>query len=260
VHQKEGHSFGISARNGLMVVAHNVHLRTMQDQTSLPWNRVYSSLDEKGYATLPSFLTRDQCQELIEYYPNDLLYRSTINMQRYRFGKGEYRYFNYPLPALVQQLRGTLYQPLAIIANQWMNKLGIETTFPALHEDLIQHCRVHGQTRPTPLILRYQSGGYNTLHQDLYGEVYFPFQVVILLSEPGKDFEGGEFVLVEQLPRAQSRAEVIPLQQGDALIFTTNFRPVTGSRGYYRAKMKHGISQLSSGTRMAIGIIFHDAT
>jgi hypothetical protein len=181
-------------------------------------------------------------------------------MQRYRFGRGEYKYFNYPLPGLLQKIRESFYPSLATLANEWMNRLGIETTFPLHHEELIAECRNKGQNRPTPLMLRYDSGGYNTLHQDLYGEVYFPFQTVFVLSEKGKEYDGGEFVLIEQLPRAQSRAEVIHLNIGDALIFTTNFRPVKGTRGYYRAKMKHGVSPLTSGIRYALGIIFHDAS
>ena len=232
----------------------------MLDLTSIPWPKAYQSLDEHGYAKLPTLLTPAECYGLSEMYPRENLYRSTINMQRHRFGKGEYKYFSYPLPTLIQHLRESLYSPLAVLANEWMIHLNIDTAFPATHEGLIKECHSKGQKRSTPLILRYETGGYNTLHQDLYGEVYFPFQVVLVLSEPGKDFEGGEFILLEQLPRAQSHAEVVPLHQGDALIFTTNFRPAQGSRGYYRARMKHGISPLRSGTRHAMGIIFHDAT
>ncbi len=187
------------------------------------------------------------------------LYRGTINMQRYRFGKGEYKYFSYPLPDLLQKIRESLYPPLALLANDWMKRLAINTVFPPQHTELIKQCHTKGQRRPTPLILRYETDGFNTLHQDLYGEVYFPFQIVFVLNNVGKDYEGGEFILVEQLPRAQSRAEVVKLQMGDALIFTTNFRPVKGIKGYYRAKMKHGISPLKSGVRYALGITFHDA-
>ena len=226
---------------------------------SIEWGVQYASLDEKGYTIIPGVLSQQECQQLASLYPNNQLYRATINMQRYRFGKGEYKYFYYPLPTPIQQLRESLYGPLATLANDWMQRLSIEVNFPSQHEELIKQCVTKGQNRPTPLILRYEAGGFNTLHQDLYGEVYFPFQVVFVLSESGKDYEGGEFVLVEQLPRAQSRAEVVKPMQGDALIFTTNFRPVKGSRGYYRAKMKHGISPLTSGTRHALGIIFHDA-
>ncbi len=231
----------------------------MQNFHSISWDRVYQSINERGYAVLSSLLTMTSCAELVQAYGEDAHYRSTINMQRYRFGKGEYKYFRYPLPPIIQQLRESLYTPLAPLANEWMKRLDINTTFPSRHGDHIQECHSKGQTRPTPLILRYEKGGYNTLHQDLYGEVYFPFQVVFVLSEPGKDFEGGEFVFVEQLPRAQSRAEVVELHQGDAMIFTTNFRPAVGVRGYYRARMKHGISPLRTGSRYAMGIIFHDA-
>ena len=180
-------------------------------------------------------------------------------MQRYRFGKGEYKYYRYPLPNVVQALREHLYNPLSNIANGWMEKLGIAITFPPQHHELVAACNAKSQSRPTPLILRYETGGFNTLHQDLYGDVYFPFQVVFALSEPGKDYDGGEFVLVENIPRAQSRAEVIKINQGDALIFTTNFRPVKGTKGYYRATIKHGVSPVRAGIRYAMGIIFHDA-
>ncbi|MFM8914107.1 MAG: 2OG-Fe(II) oxygenase, partial [Flammeovirgaceae bacterium] len=196
---------------------------------------------------------------LIALYPQSKIYRSVINMKRYRFGEGEYKYFAYPLPDVLQNVRENIYPHLAPLANEWMHRLSIDTSFPLEHAALIEHCHQHGQTRPTSLILKYETGGYNTLHQDLYGEVYFPFQVVFLLSEPKNDFEGGEFVMVEQLPRAQSKAQVLNLQQGDALIFTTNFRPVLGTRGYYRAKIRHGVSPLLSGTRYALGVIFHDA-
>jgi len=231
----------------------------MKSPASIEWPEVCKSLDERGYAVIPSLLSISESVQLAELYPNDMLYRSTIDMQQYRFGKGQYRYFQYPLPPTVQRLREELYTPLALLANRWMERLEMNPIYPVHHAQLINLCQSAGQLRPTPLILRYETDGFNTLHQDLYGDVYFPFQAVMLLSEPGKDFQGGEFVLVEQLPRAQSRVEVVPLRQGDALIFTTNFRPVHGSRGYYRAKMKHGVSEIRSGKRMALGIIFHDA-
>lgn len=180
-------------------------------------------------------------------------------MKRYRFGEGEYKYFNYPLPSLIQTLREQFYRPLSGIANEWMEKLSISKQFPETHAELIIQCQLQAQKRPTPLILHYTAGGFNTLHQDLYGEVYFPFQIVFVLTQHGHDHEGGELVLVEQVPRAQSKAEVIKPNQGDALIFTTNFRPVKGARGYYRANMKHGVSEVKSGERFALGIIFHDA-
>ena len=181
-------------------------------------------------------------------------------MQRYRFGKGEYKYFNYPLPALIESLRKKFYEQLAPLANQWMQQLSIDIKYPAKHTELIEICQSKKQLRPTPLILRYSQGGFNTLHQDLYGEVYFPFQIVFVLTQPQRDHTGGEFVLIEQIPRAQSRAEVIAPNQGDAIIFTTNFRPVKGTRGYYRATMKHGVSEVKSGERYSLGIIFHDGT
>ena len=180
-------------------------------------------------------------------------------MQRYRFGMGAYKYFNYPLPVIVQTLRENMYGPLSNMANEWMQQLSLDTFFPNEHRQLIDNCNKHDQSRPTPLILRYEVGGYNTLHQDLYGEIYFPFQVVFILNQNSVDFTGGEFVMTEQIPRAQSKATVLTPDQGDAVIFTTNFRPVKGTRGYYRANMKHGISEVKSGVRYAMGIIFHDA-
>jgi hypothetical protein len=179
-------------------------------------------------------------------------------MKRYRFGEGEYKYFQYPLPSLIQSLRENLYAPLSHLANAWMKQLSIATTFPEHHRELIEQCHAKGQARPTPLILHYQAGGHNTLHQDLYGEIYFPFQVVIALTQAGRDFEGGELILTEQVPRAQSKAEVVSLNQGDAAIITTNFRPVQGTRGYYRANIKHGVSVVKTGERYTLGIIFHD--
>jgi hypothetical protein len=232
----------------------------MKEIKSLEWPLLSASLDEKGYAIIPAVLSDKECAELRKLYHAADIYRNVISMERYRFGKGEYKYFSYPLPPIVQQLRHEFYNPLSIVANEWMDRLGIEMRYPAVHKDLIQRCHEKKQVRPTPLILRYEQGGYNTLHQDLYGEIYFPFQVVLVLSQSGKDFEGGEFVLTEQVPRAQSRARVLKLDQGDAMIFTTNFRPVKGTKGYYRTTMKHGISELTSGTRYALGIIFHDAT
>jgi hypothetical protein len=223
------------------------------------WPNIYQLLNEKGYATVPGVLSPEECYHLSGLYTDDALYRSTIDMQRYRFGKGEYKYFNYPLPPAIQALREVLYPPLASVANQWMDHLSIANHFPLTHEQFLEECKAKGQHRCTPLMLRYETGGFNTLHQDLYGDIYFPFQVLFVLSEAGKDYEGGEFVLVEQIPRAQSRVEVIRPHQGEAVFFTTQFRPVKGSRGYYRARMKHGVSPLKSGTRHALGIIFHDA-
>ncbi|MBA4058301.1 MAG: prolyl 4-hydroxylase subunit alpha [Marivirga sp.] len=223
------------------------------------WTPIYAGLNEKGFSVLPGVLSPEECRHLSGMYNDKDLYRSVINMQRYRFGKGEYKYFNYPLPPTIQSWRELFYTPLQTLANEWMEKLAIDKKFPVFHHELVDLCRSKSQTRPTPLILRYEAGGFNTLHQDLYGEVYFPFQIVFVLSQQGKDHEGGEFVLTEQIPRAQSRAEVLQPNQGDAVIFTTNFRPVKGSRGYYRANMKHGISEVKSGIRYSLGIIFHDA-
>jgi hypothetical protein len=226
---------------------------------TLSWNDIYASLNERGYARVKNILTPEECNHLTEMYGKNDLYRNVITMERYRFGRGEYKYFKYPLPETIAELRTTLYEPLSFVGNEWMEKLGVDKKFPSSHHALIDECKQHGQTRPTPLILRYESGGFNTLHQDLYGDVYFPFQIVFALTQYGRDHEGGEFVLTEQIPRAQSKAQVILLNQGDALIFTTNFRPVKGTRGYYRATMKHGVSEVRSGIRHALGIIFHDA-
>ncbi len=217
------------------------------------------SLDKQGYAMLPSLLSPEQCTTLIEAYGDASRYRKTIEMQRYRFGQGEYKYFQYPLPEIIQHLRTELYKPLASIANAWANHLNSGISYPDNHEQFLEMCANKNQIRPTPLILRYERGGYNTLHQDLYGEIYFPFQVVIVLNQRGVDFTGGEFVMTEQIPRAQSKAMVIQSGQGDAVVFTTHSRPVRGTRGYYRANMKHGVSEVRSGQRYALGIIFHDA-
>ena len=231
----------------------------MKNSNEIVWPEINASLNEKGFAQIPEVLSKEDCNGLIGLYPKEELYRNVINMQRYRFGQGEYKYFNYPLPEIVQQLRKEFYKPLSTVANQWATLLGNETTYPENHSDFISLCNKHKQARPTPLILHYQAGGFNTLHRDLYGEIYFPFQVVFVLSQRGADYDGGELVMTEQLPRAQSKANVIAPNQGDALIFTTNFRPVKGTRGYYKSRMKHGISELKWGERFALGIIFHDA-
>lgn len=209
---------------------------------------------------MPSVLSPDVCRELIQQYKEPGRYRKTIDMQRYRFGQGEYKYFTYPLPEVIQQLRKDWYIPLAVMANAWATQLNTGVSYPESHASFIELCAARNQTRPTPLILRYEPGGFNTLHQDLYGEIYFPFQLVIVLNQSGVDFTGGEFVMTEQIPRAQSKALVIQPNQGDAVVFTTHSRPVKGSRGYYRTNMKHGISEVKSGERYALGIIFHDAT
>ncbi|HWD87837.1 MAG TPA: 2OG-Fe(II) oxygenase [Mucilaginibacter sp.] len=225
----------------------------------LDWQEIAGQMNNSGYALLNQLLTAEECNALKGLYDQNDLYRKTIQMERYRFGSGEYKYFSYPLPRIIEQLRQTVYSHLASVANKWMEVLGIENRFPATHAELIKLCHTHQQTRPTPLILRYGKGGYNTLHQDLYGEVFFPMQMVLFLDEPGKDYEGGEFVLIEQQPRAQSKAIVLRPKKGDILIFTTNFRPVKGSRGYYRVNMKHGVSEVTAGNRHTLGIIFHDA-
>lgn len=217
------------------------------------------SLNTTGFARISNFLTDEQCADLIKNYTDDKLYRNTIDMKRYRFGVGQYRYFNYPLPNIIQKIRTELYEPLALIANEWNEKLAIDIRYPKTHSEFIEICHKNNQLRPTPLILRYEAGGHNTLHQDLYGDIYFPFQVVFMLTQKGVDYEGGEFVLTEQVPRAQSIARVVQADKGDAVVFTTNFRPVNGSRGYYRAKLKHGVSEVLSGQRYAMGIIFHEA-
>lgn len=231
----------------------------MTETTTIDWTELYQRLDSKGFATIPKVLSIPECDHIKSFYDDSPLFRNTINMERYRFGKGEYKYFTYPLPPTIQALRSTFYKPLSVLANAWMRNLNLGVSFPENHEQLLKVCQDQNQGRPTPLLLKYGKGGYNTLHQDLYGDVDFPFQVVLVLSQSGKDFEGGEFVLTEQIPRAQSKASVVKLNQGDALLFTTNFRPVRGTRGYYRASMKHGISEVTAGERYALGIIFHDA-
>jgi len=226
---------------------------------ALDWTSLQQTLDEQGFATLPTILGPDQCEDIIAPYSDDALFRSTIDMARYRFGIGQYRYYQAPLPPLLQQLREGFYPELAKAANRWLGQLGGEAIYPAALSDFLDHCHQHGQSRPTPLLLKYEAGGYNCLHQDLYGEVYFPFQVVFVLSQKEIDYTGGEFLLLEQRPRAQSRGHVITLAQGAGLIFPTNHRPVAGARGYYRATLRHGVSTITAGNRYSLGIIFHDA-
>jgi hypothetical protein len=216
-------------------------------------------LDAHGSAVAPGLLTPDECAAVAGAYDEDALYRSRVIMARHGFGRGEYRYFAYPLPDLVSALRAGFYPPLAAIANRWNATLGEAARFPAEHADYLAHCHATGQTRPTPLVLRYGEGDYNCLHQDLYGAEVFPLQVAILLSDPGSDFTGGDFVLTEQRPRMQSRAEVVPLVRGDAVIFPVHHRPVQGARGPYRVNLRHGVSRLRSGRRHTLGVIFHDA-
>ncbi|MGN5351434.1 2OG-Fe(II) oxygenase [Ralstonia sp. L16] len=225
----------------------------------IDWHAVEDALNEVGSAVLHGLLTHDACDALTALYSQDRLYRSRVVMERYGFGRGEYQYFAYPLPDLIAQLRTSLYPPLANIANRWHQAMDIDVRYPAKHADFIRRCHEAGQLRPTPLILRYGPGDYNCLHQDLYGEHVFPLQVAILLSEPGVDFTGGEFVMTEQRPRMQSRPEVVPLRKGDGVIFAVHHRPVQGTRGTYRVNMRHGVSRLRSGQRHTVGIIFHDA-
>jgi len=223
------------------------------------WDSIAESLHQNGYATLPDLLAYDDCQNLIRGYDAPELYRKTVNMERYRFGSGEYKYFRYPLPDVIQLIRETVYPKLAPVANTWMQALGMDQHFPERLHELLALCNAHEQTHPTPLLLKYNKGGYNTLHQDLYGEVFFPIQLVLFLNEPGQDYTGGEFVLTQQNPRAQSKATVLKPKRGDMLMFTTRFRPVKGSKGYYRVNVKHGVSEIQHGKRHTLGVIFHDA-
>lgn len=224
------------------------------------WNALGAMLDAEGHALLPGLLSREDCRALARGYDEDARYRSRVMMARHGFGRGEYRYFRYPLPSVVQGLREALYPPLARVAQAWNRRLGIDSDYPPTLDGFLDRCHRAGQHRPTPLLLRYRAGDYNCLHQDLYGEQVFPLQVAILLSEPGRDFEGGEFVLTEQRPRMQSRVEVVPLGQGDAVVFAVNQRPVRGVRGEYRVAMRHGVSRLRAGERCTLGVIFHDAS
>ncbi len=223
------------------------------------WAQIEEELNAHGCAQLHRLLSESECDELVSLYAREDIYRSRIVMSRYGFGRGEYKYFSYPLPGIVSELRVATYEYLAPVANRWNQAMGLETRYPATHEAYIRRCHDAGQLRPTPLILEYGKDDYNCLHQDLYGEHVFPLQMAILLSEPQRDFTGGEFVLTEQRPRMQSRVEVVPLHQGDAVIFAVNNRPVKGGRGTYRVNLRHGVSRLRSGKRHALGIIFHDA-
>jgi hypothetical protein len=224
------------------------------------WERVSNDLDAQGCAMIDRLLTPEECDAMAGLYRVDGMFRSRVVMGRHGFGRGEYKYFSYPLPDIVAGLRSSIYPRLVPIANRWNHAMGIDVRFPATHADFIARCHAAGQGRPTPLLLQYAVGDYNCLHQDLYGEHVFPMQVAILLSEPGRDFTGGEFVLTEQRPRMQSRPEVVPLMQGDAVVFAVHHRPVQGTRGMYRVNLRHGVSRLRSGHRHTLGIIFHDAT
>ncbi len=224
------------------------------------WQDVEDDLDRDGYAVLPGLLTQAQCEELAAGYGDETRFRSRIVMERYAFGRGEYKYFSYPLPDIVASLRQSLYPRLAPIANRWHAAMRLEARFPATHEEFLDICHAAGQRRPTPLLLRYQAGDYCCLHQDLYGDHVFPFQAIFLLNEPGRDFEGGELLLAESNPKQPGRADVVPLRQGDAVVLAVNHRPVRSARGYYRANLRHGVGRLRNGERHTLGIIFHDAT
>lgn len=219
------------------------------------WQAITKELHDKGFVIVKDVLDSNECEAFIADYNTSTRYRKTINMERYRFGQGEYKYFQYPLPEPITTLRESVYAKIAPVANQWMEELNIDKRFPSSHPEMISHCKTHGQEKPTVLILKYGEGGFNTLHQDLYGEIYFPMQMVFILDQ---DYTGGEFVITEQIPRAQSKANVLKPERGDMIIFTTNFRPARGSKGYYRVNMKHGVSTVHSGNRHSLGIIFHD--
>ena len=226
---------------------------------AIDWQTITNELHDKGFVIIRDVLNKQECDDLIAAYDADDTYRKTISMERYRFGQGEYKYFQYPLPALIRELRESVYAKIAPVANEWMMELNLNKEFPATHHEMVKLCQEQGQEKPTILILKYSKGGFNTLHQDLYGEVYFPMQLVFMLDQTDQDYTGGEFVITEQIPRAQSKANVLKPNLGDMVILTTNFRPVKGNKGYYRVNMKHGVSPLHSGSRHSLGIIFHDA-
>ena len=244
-----------TATNAGTVSAMNIESRV----GAYPWSSVSEHLDAHGWAMVKNLLTTKECEAVAGLYADDRHFRSHIVMARHGFGRGEYKYFTYPLPDTVADLRTALYPRLAPIANRWNASMGIAVRYPDAHADFIARCHKAGQTRPTPLLLQYGEGDFNALHQDLYGEHVFPLQVAILLSEPEKDFTGGEFVLIEQRPRMQSRAEVVPLRRGDGVVFAVHNRPVQGTRGTYRVNLRHGVSRLRSGHRHTVGVIFHDA-
>ncbi|HVY81963.1 MAG TPA: 2OG-Fe(II) oxygenase [Steroidobacteraceae bacterium] len=227
--------------------------------SSIDWARVYADLDARGNARIAGLLSARECVSLASLYASDAPFRSRVVMAKHGFGRGEYKYFSYPLPELVAELREALYPHLALIANRWNESLGTDVRFPRTQAEFLERCHRAGQTRPTPLLLEYGADDYNCLHQDLYGEHVFPLQVAVLLSQPDEDFTGGEFVLTEQRPRMQSRAEVVPLQRGDGVVFAVHHRPVQGARGVYRVNLRHGVSRVRSGRRHTLGVIFHDA-
>jgi hypothetical protein len=226
---------------------------------ALNWEQIEDDLDGFGSAVIPGLLIGQECDALASLYRREDIYRTRIVLAQHGFGRGEYKYFDYPLPDVLDGLRSGIYPHLVPLANRWNEAMRVDVRYPERHADFIEICHAAGQTRATPLILQYAAGDYNCLHQDLYGEHVFPLQVAVLLSEPGEDFTGGEFVTTEQRPRMQSRAEVVPLRKGDAVVFTVNNRPVTGSRGAYRVNLRHGVSRLRSGQRHTVGVIFHDS-
>jgi hypothetical protein len=234
--------------------------RAGHGDTSIDWAHVGADLDAKGFALMPQLLAPEACREIAAMYDDDRRFRTRIVMARHGFGSGEYKYFAYPLPDRIGELRTALYPEFARIANHWNMEMGIDVEYPKTHTEFLKRCHDAGQLRPTPLLLQYIAGDYNCLHQDLYGEHVFPLQVAILLSEPDRDFEGGEFILTEQRPRMQSRASVVSLRQGDAVVFAVHHRPVRGTRGTYRVNLRHGVSEIRRGRRHTVGIIFHDAT
>ena len=244
-----------------MTIAELKHrtVRTLSSGAKIDWTKAASELDAHGCAIVGPLLSPKECRAVSDLYGSDEPFRSRIVMARHGFGRGEYKYFAYPLPGKIADLRGALYPELARIANRWNAQMSVPVQYPAAHDAFLQRCHKASQAKPTPLLLQYGAGDYNCLHQDLYGEHVFPLQVAILLSEPGADFTGGEFVLTEQRPRMQSRAEVVPLRQGEGVIFPVHHRPVQGTRGIYRVNMRHGVSRLRSGQRHTLGIIFHDA-
>jgi hypothetical protein len=246
-----------SATKNLVPPAHPSDIAARVD--AIDWTQAASDLDAQGCAVLKGLLSPAECRALAALYPDDARFRSRVIMGRHGFGRGEYKYFSYPLPGVIAELRPALYARLRDLANRWNEAMGIDIRYPESHEAFLKRCHAAGQTRPTPLLLQYGDGDYNCLHQDLYGEHVFPLQVAILLSEPGRDFTGGEFVLTEQRPRMQSRPEVVPLAQGDAVAFAVHVRPMQGTRGVYRVNLRHGVSRVRSGHRHTLGVIFHDA-
>ena len=241
--------------------ASSTPVQSIEDRVeAVDWRQVGAELDAQGAATISGLITPAECAALASLYPLDALFRSTVVMARHGFGRGEYRYFAYPLPDLIGRLRQAVYRRLAPLANRWHEAMGLPVRFPEEHAEFIARCHAAGQLRPTPLLLKYGVGDFNCLHQDLYGEHVFPLQLVLMLSQPGRDFEGGEFVMTEQRPRMQSRAMVLPLHQGDVAVIAVRHRPVQGTRGVYRVNLRHGVSQVRRGQRHTAGIIFHDAT